>query len=106
VLNPQSYVAKAYSLFPSAKRYILQIRLLNEQGWLINSSFSNQKLYGCVAQIDPNITVERDRLGVVYPHTPEGIHQLYQNLTCLQCRAVLQEWVANSPKLWFNSKVV
>ncbi|MBP0029015.1 hypothetical protein [Roseofilum sp. Guam] len=75
---------------------ILQIQLLNEQGWLINSSFSNQKLYGCVAQIDPKITVERDRLGAVYPHTSEGLHQLYQDLTCLQCRAVLQEWQYSS----------
>jgi hypothetical protein len=72
---------------------ILKLRLLNEEGWLINSSFSNQKLYGCVAEIDPKIIIEGDRLGAVYPHTPEGVHQLFQDLTCLQCRAVLQEWL-------------
>lgn len=71
---------------------ILKVQLLNEKGWLINSSFSNQRLYGCVAQIDPKITIESDRLGAVYPHTPEGVHQLDQDLICLQCRAVLQEW--------------
>lgn len=74
------------------KEGILELQLLNEEGWLINSSFSNQKLYGCVAQIDPKISIESDRLGAVYPHTPAGVHRLFQDLTCLQCRAVLQEW--------------
>jgi hypothetical protein len=79
---------------------------INTIGWAINSSFSNQKLYGFVAELHPNATVNSELVGSVYPTTPEGIHYLLTDLTCLQCRALLLEWqhqfvasVANSPAI-------
>jgi hypothetical protein len=71
---------------------IARLTLLNPTGWAINSSFSNQKLYGFVAEIDPAVLVNPDLLGATYPATPEGIRALIEELTCLQCRAVLLEW--------------
>ena len=71
---------------------IAHLTLLNPRGWPINSSFSNQKLYGFVVEIDPTISVNPDLLGAIYPTTSEGIRSLFQDLTCLQCRAVLLEW--------------
>ena len=65
---------------------------LNATGWAINSSFSNQKLYGFVAQIDPTISISQELLGEIYPTTKLGIRNLLQNLTCLQCRSILLEW--------------
>ncbi len=71
---------------------IASIEPLNAIGWAINSSFSNQKLYGFVAQLHPTATVNPELIGAAYPTNPEGIHDLLKKLTCLQCRALLLEW--------------
>ncbi len=69
---------------------------LNSTGWAINSSFSNQKLYGFVAELSPNISISSERLRATYPTTRSGLNHLLEDLTCLQCRAVLLEWWRNS----------
>jgi hypothetical protein len=71
---------------------ILHLELLNQTGWAINSSFSNQRLYGVIAEIDPQFAVNPQQLGATYPATQAGLEDLLKVLTCLQCRAVLQEW--------------
>jgi hypothetical protein len=72
---------------------ILQITPLNAKGWAVDSSFSNQKLYGFTAQIQPNIELSTNFVGATYPITKEGINDLLKNLHCLQCRAVLMNWL-------------
>ena len=72
---------------------IIKITQLNHTGWAINSSFSNQRLYGFVAEIDPTVPMNINRLGATYPKTSTGCNLLLQDLTCLQCRAVLLEWL-------------
>ncbi len=69
-----------------------QIIPLNPAGWAINSAFSNQKLYGFVATVSHEWDIPGDRLGSTYPTTTPGIRTLLQQLTCLQCRALLLEW--------------
>jgi hypothetical protein len=69
---------------------ITQLTPLNTEGWPVNSSFSNQCLYGFVAQL--NSEIRPNTLGRTYPATPEGIEELLQILTCLQCRTVLLAW--------------
>ena len=71
---------------------IARLTPLNSTGWAINSSFSNQKLYGFLVELDPHISISPERLGAIYPTTPTGIRKLLKDLTCLQCRAVLLEW--------------
>jgi hypothetical protein len=71
---------------------IINLSSLNTTGWAINSSFYNQKLYGFVAKIDPKISISNELLGAVYPTTKLGIHNLLEDLTCLQCRSLLLEW--------------
>ena len=71
---------------------ISRIQPINTTGWAINSSFSNQKLYGFVAELHPTATVNLELIGAAYPVTPEGIRDLLKKLTCLQCRALLLEW--------------
>ena len=71
---------------------IARIQPINTTGWAINSSFSNQKLYGFVAQLHPTATVNPELIGAAYPVTPDGIRDLLKKLTCLQCRALLLEW--------------
>lgn len=71
---------------------IATLSVLNPQGWAINSSFSNQKLYGLVATLSPDIAIDPALVGASYPTTAAGVEALLTVLTCLQCRAVLLEW--------------
>jgi hypothetical protein len=64
-------------------------------GWLINSSFSNQKLLGFVAELDDDCVldpalVHSRRYGI---HSKKNLNSLIQDLVCLQCRALLMEWM-------------
>lgn len=72
----------------------MQLTALNADGWAINSSFSNQRLYGFVAHLNDQDHPQPDLPPDVtrYPVTPSAMAQLLQKLTCLQCRAVLLEW--------------
>ncbi|WP_013321563.1 NUDIX hydrolase [Gloeothece verrucosa] len=71
---------------------IIALTPLNETGWAINSSFSNQKLYGFVAQLSSNLIISPEYLAATYPTSKQGIKELLKNLTCLQCRSLLLEW--------------
>jgi hypothetical protein len=77
---------------------IAQLTPLNSTGWAINSSFSNQLLYGFVADIHPTASLDPAMVGQTYPTTPSGVQTLLAKLTCLQCRALLLEW-------WFNTQI-
>jgi hypothetical protein len=70
---------------------ILQITPLNTEGWPINSSFSNQRLFGFVVHIHPDHPVQLPST-VTYPAHAAGIARLLSDLVCLQCRAVLLDW--------------
>jgi hypothetical protein len=72
---------------------ITQLTPLNPNGWAVNSSFSNQKLYSFVAHIQGNSDLLPNAVAATYPVSSTGIDHLLQDLTCLQCRAVLLEWV-------------
>jgi hypothetical protein len=65
---------------------------LNHQGWPINSSFSDQHLFGCVAQIPADWSPPPSLTLTAYGLTPGDLRVLLADLTCLQCRAVLLEW--------------
>ncbi|MBD2021250.1 NUDIX hydrolase [Leptolyngbya sp. FACHB-36] len=68
---------------------IVQLTSLSSAGWAVNSSFSNQRLYGFVAQLQSG-AVQADC--VRYPTIDAGVRDLLHTLACLQCRAVLLEW--------------
>ena len=99
VLPGQTSIASVPSIIKRelgiAESAISCLRPLNSDGWAINSSFSNQKLYGFVAEILPTVSLSPKCLGAKYPTTSTGLRNLLNNLTCLQCRAVLLEWWQN-----------
>lgn len=75
------------------KSDMITLKSLNNTGWAINSSFSNQKLFGFIAEINSQTLVNPEKLTpTTYLNTASGINNLLQDLTCLQCRAVLLEW--------------
>lgn len=69
---------------------IASLEALNETGWIINSSFSNQLLYGVIAHIRETAAVDPAMLGERVACDKAGIKALLARLDCLQCRAVLQ----------------
>ncbi len=72
---------------------ILDLVALNEVGWMINSSFSNQLLFGVVATINPIARLAPDIQATRITCRPADLHHLLTQLDCLQCRAVLQEYL-------------
>ncbi|MCL6542331.1 MAG: NUDIX hydrolase [Roseiflexus sp.] len=72
---------------------IAALEPLNEQGWIINSSFSDQLLFGVIATIQDSAEAKTPLLYRVTPATMQQVAGLINDLECLQCRAVLQEWM-------------
>ncbi len=71
---------------------IARLSPLNSTGWAVNSSFSNQHLFGFVADLHPDTVLAPHFVGNRFPATPEGMAMLLKDLTCLQCRAIALEW--------------
>lgn len=69
---------------------LLTLERLNGEGWPVNSSFSNQRLFGFRAKL-----TEADHpfpLGSqFYPFSQTGLCDLLKQVSCLQCRAVVLE---------------
>ncbi|MGL5032673.1 MAG: NUDIX hydrolase [Microcystaceae cyanobacterium] len=71
---------------------IADFQPINKVGWAVNSSFSNQKLYGYVAALSPDYVPNSSHLGSSYEVNQTGIAALLETLSCLQCRGLLLEW--------------
>lgn len=72
---------------------IARLEALNDEGWPVNSSFSNQRLYGFLAELDPAADPTLGGAAIAVPASPDGARSLLARLTCLQCRALLLEWL-------------
>jgi hypothetical protein len=70
---------------------------LNLVGWDVDSATSSQRLFGVAAELRRDVQVPDDRLGAAYPATSAGGRELLSELVCLQCRAVLSEWLDRHP---------
>ena len=70
--------------------FVSAITPLNHAGWFVDSSFSNQKLFGFVAVIKKTAIIPEKML---YKRIPlNEVKSLLQSLECLQCRAILAEY--------------
>lgn len=70
---------------------IAEILPLNAGGWAVNSSFSNQKLYGYWVRINEDFPLSPKAIGAQF-QIPVQLPDLLKILNCLQCRALLREW--------------
>lgn len=86
--SAEGILTKELGIPPSA---IVQLIPLNREGWAVNSSFSNQKLYGYVARLDTQSQLNPGLIGERWPIAPLDWNHCLRRLTCLQCRAVLWE---------------
>ena len=71
---------------------ILEITHINEKGWPINSSFSNQLLWGFIVRIAPNANLHKNKT-ICFSNSIEGISRLLTKINCLQCRAIFLEFL-------------
>lgn len=72
---------------------IRTINELNDAKWIINSSFSNQGLWGFAVEIDNDFTIPDSYIGEVASLDDDEISRLLTKLDCSQCRLVLLEWL-------------
>lgn len=72
---------------------IQDLSAINSTGWAINSSLSNQRLFGFVAHLRDEAALAHGNRYPRYPLTQEGVHHLLADLPCLQCRSVLMHLV-------------
>jgi len=70
---------------------------LNLVGWDVDSATSSQRVFGVAVELRRDVQVLDDRLGASYPATCAGGRELLSELVCLQCRAVLSEWLERHP---------
>jgi hypothetical protein len=73
---------------------IQRTEALNAEKWIINSAFSNQGLWGFIAEIDDTFAIPERLIGAKAMADAPGLKQLMAKLDCLQCRAVLLDWLA------------
>lgn len=83
-------LARELGVAPDA---VERVTPLNSVKWLVNSSFSDQGLWGFVAQIDAEGLIPDSQIGARVPADESGAKLLMDQLDCLQCRAVLSEWL-------------
>jgi hypothetical protein len=72
---------------------IQSVKALSPQKWIVNSSFSNQGLWGFAAEIDDAFPIPDAYVGAKASADDSGVKELLGKLDCLQCRAVLLEWL-------------
>jgi len=92
----RSIVRREFNLGPG--EFVASQEQLNPSGWDVDSSTSSQRLYGVALELDPRAVVPDDTLGACYPATELGSRELLRELSCVQCRAVLGEWLAQAGK--------
>lgn len=81
-------LTRELGITPEAIQAIIPI---SEQPWPINSAFSNQRVWGFVAELTPRAKIPK--VGGKFRLGSADISQLLAQLECLQCRAVLLEWL-------------
>lgn len=70
---------------------VRSLRSLNTGGWIINSSFEDQLLFGVVAEIEAGAYADPALIERTVPFDRAGLKSLLGAIECLQCRAVLLE---------------
>jgi len=77
-----------------SEEILLDLRLMTRRGWPVDSSFSNQRLFGAVARLRPD-PLPQD-VGECHPLSPKGKERLLHELKCAQCRLVLLHYLLES----------
>ncbi len=74
--------------------YVKDMAMLNPDGWNVDSSFSNQRVFVFEACISREIKLNYDLIETRLPTDSDGFQKLLSSLHCLQCRCALLEWMS------------
>jgi hypothetical protein len=69
------------------------VELLSPRGYLINSSFSNQRQFNALARIPEDMQIPGEYVGSIYSLQEGEIDLLLEELECGQCRLALFEFL-------------
>ena len=69
---------------------------LNPEGWLVDSSFSSQKVFAFEAHISEDASVSPEVVDISQPANRTGAAIILEKLNCLQCRCALMEWIVKN----------
>ncbi len=64
---------------------------INLTAWPVNSSFSNQRLFGLRATLKADFELDLPTGSRTLPYTDDGLRDLLEQIACLQCRVILLE---------------
>ncbi len=70
----------------------IQINLLNNIGFNLDSSFSNVKLFIFIAQLSSDTKINNLYSKKSYYANKQGITKLLNDMDCAQCKLALHEW--------------
>jgi hypothetical protein len=90
-----SIVRRELGIACTSDDFIEDLDRMNSRGWPINSSFSNQLLFGFVATVSNHTEFDADCLHSKSYSIASGqeMDQLLADISCLQCRTVLMNWL-------------
>ena len=74
------------------KNDVQSLKPINIEGWILDSSFSNQRVYAFEAILQNEVALGKDLIFTWEPATSEGVFKIMKLLHCLQCRHALLEW--------------
>ena len=69
-----------------------QMKVLDKSGWILDSSFSNVKIYVFLAILSPDAVAHNLYQGKEYAADYNGLTDLLADIECMQCRLALREW--------------
>lgn len=101
-LNPEIPIQEAAQVIVQREFHLQELpkftsfKSINNNPWHTDSSFTNVRLYGYVASLDNATKVNTKFLAGSYGQSESGINKLLDELVCLQCRALLLEWLRQS----------
>jgi hypothetical protein len=72
---------------------VVKLTAINHDGWIVDSSFSNQCLFAFEALLAPDMSLNPSIVYMSQPADTQGAMEVLQFLTCLQCRGALLEWM-------------
>ncbi len=81
---------------------VKDIHPINQNGWLVDSSFSNQNVFAFNADLQKSTILDRDLIRLQEPTNRQGVLKILELLVCIQCRHALLEWVLNGSCRVFN----
>ncbi|MFW6179117.1 MAG: NUDIX domain-containing protein [Desulfohalobiaceae bacterium] len=75
---------------------VQSLKPINSEGWLVDSSFSSQRVYAFEGIISAAAALEPGIVDSYQPADLSGARSILAKLVCLQCRCALLQWMTDN----------